>query len=79
MQISVKLLATLRKYRPEMPRAKALSLDVAAGTTVHEVVRQLGIPDSVPLVAMVNNGVCKLDRVLVEGDKLALFPPVAGG
>ena len=79
MQISVKLLATLRKYRPEMPRAKALSLDVPAGTTVHEVVQQLGIPDNVPLVAMVNSGVCGLDHVLVEGDKLALFPPVAGG
>jgi molybdopterin synthase sulfur carrier subunit len=79
MQITVKLLATLRRYRPGMPRGKAESLDVPAGTTVHEVVRQLGIPDNVPLVAMVNSGVCKLDHVLVEGDKLALFPPVAGG
>ncbi|UCC76807.1 MAG: MoaD/ThiS family protein [Anaerolineales bacterium] len=79
MQITVKLLAALRRYRPDVPRGQALSLDVLAGTTVHEVVQQLGIPDNVPLVAMVNSGVCRLDHVLVEGDKLALFPPVAGG
>jgi molybdopterin converting factor small subunit len=43
------------------------------------VVQQLGIPDNVPLVAMVNSTVCKLDRILDEGDTLSLFPPVAGG
>jgi molybdopterin converting factor small subunit len=43
------------------------------------VVKLLGIPDNVPLVAMVNSTVCKLDHVLAEGDTLSLFPPVAGG
>lgn len=79
MRITVRLYATLRRYKPELPRGAALPLEVPPGTTVGQVVEQLGIPDRVPLVAMVNAAVCKLDHVLVEGDKLMLFPPVAGG
>ena len=79
MHITVKLYATLRKYRPELPRGAGLALDVPTGATVSQVVHELGIPENAPLVAMVNNGVCKLDRVLAEGDRVSLFPPVAGG
>lgn len=79
MRISVKLYATLRRYKPELPRGAALTLDVPPGTAVGQVIQRLGIPDAVPLVAMVNNGVCKTDHILADGDKLNLFPPVAGG
>jgi molybdopterin synthase sulfur carrier subunit len=79
MRISVKLYATLRRYKPDLPRGAGLSLEVPPGTTVSQVVEQLGIPDAAPLVAMVNNAVCKVDYVLAEGDRLSLFPPVAGG
>jgi molybdopterin synthase sulfur carrier subunit len=79
MHITAKLFATLRKYSPELSPGDALRLEVAAGSTLGEVVSQLGIPDGVPLVAMVNNTVRDQDYVLSEGDRLALFPPVAGG
>ena len=79
MRISVKLYATLRRYKPELPRGATLTLDVPTGTTVGQLVQRLGIPDAVPLLAMVNNGVCKTDHILADGDKLNLFPPVAGG
>jgi molybdopterin synthase sulfur carrier subunit len=79
MHITAKLFATLRKYRPELSLGDALRLEVAAGSTLGEVVSQLGIPYGVPLVAMVNNTVRDQDYVLSEGDRLALFPPVAGG
>jgi len=79
MCITVRLYATLRKYEPALSRGAALPLEVPPGTTVGQVVQQLGIPDGVPLVAMVNAAVCRLDHVLVEGDRLMLFPPVAGG
>jgi molybdopterin synthase sulfur carrier subunit len=79
MRIAVKLYATLRRYKPDLPRGAGLPLEVPPGTTVSQVVERLGIPDAAPLVAMVNNAVCKADYVLAEGDKLSLFPPVAGG
>lgn len=79
MRIQVKLYAALRQYRPQLRRGEALALDVPPGTTVAQISRQLGIAEDVPLVAMVNSSVRKLDHVLDEEDTLSLFPPVAGG
>ncbi len=79
MEITVKLYATLRKYKPELPPGAGFSFDLPSGTTVSQVLEQLAIPDGVALVAMVNGEVQKLDHVLVKGDTLSLFPPVAGG
>ena len=79
MRIRVKLYAALRQYQPQLRPGEALALDVPSGTTVAQVSRQLGIPEDIPLVAMINSSVRKLDHVLDEEDSLGLFPPVAGG
>jgi molybdopterin synthase sulfur carrier subunit len=79
MDVQVRLLATLRRYRPELSPGAAVTLEVPEGTTVRQVAAEVGIPDSVPLVVMVNAGVCRLDYVLTEGDTVSLFQPVAGG
>ncbi len=79
MRIQVKLYAALRQYQPNLQRGEALALDVPRGTTVGQAIRQLSIPDDIPLVAMVNSSVRKLEHVLGEDDTLSLFPPVAGG
>jgi len=79
MQITVKLYAMLRRYGPPLPLGAGFSCDVPADADVARVVEQLGIPDGVALVAMVNNEVAHLDHVLAGGDVLSLFPPVAGG
>jgi len=79
MRIQVRLYAALRQYQPDLRRGEALALNVPRGTTVGQAVRQIGIPDDIPLVAMVNSSVRKLEHVLGEDDTLSLFPPVAGG
>ena len=79
MFIHVKLYATLRRYGPQVPRGEGIPLEVGGGTTVVQILQRLGIPDSLPLVSMINTRVCKTDDVLSEGDTLSLFPPVAGG
>ncbi len=78
MRITVKLYATLRQYQPNVPRT-GLQLDAPAGTAIGELLPRLGLPEGVPLVAMVNDRVEHLDHVLADGDALSLFPPVAGG
>ena len=61
----------------------SLELD-AAGRTVADVVSHVrALPGAerlpaAPLVA-VNERYAKRDRVLAEGDELAIIPPVAGG
>ena len=78
MRITVKLFATLRRYRPDAPRT-GLMLEAPEGADIAKVLPLLAVPDRVPLVAMVNERVEHLDCALKEGDVLSLFPPVAGG
>ncbi len=78
MLITVKLFATLHRYRPDAPRT-GLTLEVPEGADIAKVLPLLGVPDRAPLVAMVNEKVEHLDHALKEGDVLSLFPPVAGG
>jgi len=79
MHITLKLYATLRRYQPDLPRGASLSLDVPSGTTVHQLLSLVGIPERAALVALVNGKVQKMDYILSEGDAVDLFPPVAGG
>jgi len=79
MRITVKLFATFRRYRPELPPGTGMPLEVPPGANVTLVMERLGIPDEMPLVAMVNSEVVHPDRVLAEGDTVSLFPPIAGG
>jgi molybdopterin converting factor subunit 1 len=64
--------------------ARALDFELAAGSTVGDVVRSVrALPGaerlpSEPLVA-VNERYAKRDRVLAAGDEVAIIPPVAGG
>lgn len=49
------------------------------GTTAAQVVLDLDIPLDQPDIVIVNDERATLDRVLRDGDLLALFPLVAGG
>ena len=79
MDITVKLLATVRRYQPQLAPGESLTLTISADTTVSQVLERLGIPTGAAVFAMVNTRVRKPDHVLSEGDTLSVFPPVAGG
>jgi molybdopterin converting factor small subunit len=80
MQITVKLMASLRtKLPPGAPGGKA-RLDLDPGATIDSVLDRLGIPGGHVHLVMVN-GEMETDRarLLNDGDELTIFPPVAGG
>lgn len=56
------------------PRA----LEIAEGTTVGALVEALGLAEE-PRITFVNGRHAADDRVLSAGDRLAIFPPIAGG
>lgn len=74
MHITVKLFASFRTGRFDIKVC-----DYPTGTTVAEVADGLDLPQSELGIMMVNNRHVKLERVLVEGDTLALFPLLGGG
>ncbi len=74
MQITVKLFATFR-----IGRFVIETREVPADTMVGDVVKSLELPETELGILMVNSRHVELDRVLVEGETLAIFPLVGGG
>ena len=74
MNITVKLFASFRAGRFDIETG-----DYPAGTTVADVADSLKLQQSELGIMMINNRHVKLDRLLVEGDILALFPLLGGG
>lgn len=79
MRVEVRLFATLVPFLPRESRDGAAILEVSEGSTVHDVVRRLGIPADVERVTLLNGGDSTPDARLHDGDVLTVFPPLAGG
>ena len=74
MKVRVKLFASLRQFGPDEE-----TREFNDGTTIDQVVDILNIPRTIRLLKIVNGEHRPADHVLLDGDDLALFPPIAGG
>ena len=84
MQITLKLFATLTDYLPDAARRDNLvALSLADGTTVSQAYVPYGLPDKLVHLVLVNGRYIdpelRATHVLVDGDVLAIWPPIAGG
>ncbi len=79
MRVQVKLFATLRKYMPAGTSGDTLTVDVADGATVGDVVAALGIPAEHARMAVVAGQQLDLAARVPVGAEVNLFPPLAGG
>jgi sulfur carrier protein ThiS len=78
LRITVKLLATYRRYLP--PGSKgAYQSAVPPGATVRDLLAQLPLPPADGKVILVNGRGAPPDHILREGDVVAIFPAIAGG
>ena len=73
--IIIKLFATLRKYIPDF----AENYPVEAGTTVHDLIEQLGIPENEMKLIFINGVRGYPESTLRNGDRIGIFPPAGGG
>lgn len=79
MKIELKLYAQLRSYQPMGDNAPLYLIDVDPGTTIHNLLSKLDIPRHMAMIILINGARAGLDQELKEGDRLAVFPPIAGG
>jgi sulfur-carrier protein len=80
MKIELKLYASLGKYMPQVPLEKKPGyLEIQEGTTIKALLEELKVPLETVKLIFVNGVHAKDDDVLKEGDRLGVFPPVAGG
>jgi len=77
MLVEVRLNALLRRYAPE--GNAEFALQIPEGSTIADLVGQLGIPVSQVGFATVNLKYTPHSRTLTGGDQVTLFPPLTGG
>ena len=78
MKVDVALFASLSGFHPVAGSGHTRAYEFAEGTTIADVIGTLGLPDQ-PRIVFVNGRHAEETALLREGDRLAIFPPVAGG
>ncbi len=80
MKVQVKLYASLGKYMPQAELVKGKDcVEVGEGTTIKALLENLGVPIETVKLIFLNGIHAKETEVLKDGDRLGVFPPVAGG
>ena len=84
MQITFKLFASLTDYLPPEARyTNIVQLDVAPEASISQIIEPFGLPAKMVHLVLINGKYIeperRLTQTLVEGDVLAIWPPIAGG
>jgi molybdopterin converting factor small subunit len=80
MKIQLNLFASLTKFLPDPEGAGFSNLvEVGEGTTIETLLDRLKIPREQPKIIFLNGLHAEGTAVLKEGDRLGIFPPLAGG
>jgi sulfur-carrier protein len=78
IKIEFRLYASLSRYMPE-PWRDSSTVEVREGMTVTEMLKSIKVPLDAVKVIFVNGVHAMGDEVLRDGDRVGVFPPVAGG
>lgn len=79
MKIQIILYASLAHLLPANSRGNSCAMDFEPESTVGIVLQDLGIPADSPKIVFLNGRHAKATDILRDGDRLAVFPPIAGG
>lgn len=84
MKITFKLFASLTDYLPPQARyTNVVELDVAPESSILQIIEPFGLPEKMVHLVLINGKYVepekRMTQTLVEGDVLAIWPPIAGG
>ncbi|HMK35337.1 MAG TPA: MoaD/ThiS family protein [Desulfomonilaceae bacterium] len=79
MKIDLNLFASLAPLLPAGATGHSCILEMSGAKTVRELLNELNIPDDMPKIVFLNGLHAHGDEVLKDGDRLTVFPPIAGG
>ena len=84
MKITLKLFASLTDYLPESSRyTNIVELEVAESATIGQIIGAHQLPPKLVHLVLVNGKYIEPEKrasySLLEGDVLAIWPPIAGG
>lgn len=78
MKIELRLFASLSRYMPEGWKGSPV-VEVPEGMTVRNLLEKIGVPPGAVKVIFINGVHAGFEEVIGEGDRIGVFPPVAGG
>lgn len=84
MKITLKLFASLTDYLPAADRSSNITqLDVPPEASILQIIEPFGLPPKLVHLVLINGTYVdpaqRASRTLLEGDVLAIWPPIAGG
>ncbi len=80
MKIQLNLFASFSRFLPEQ-RERGFSnlIEIEEGTSINALLEDLKVPPELPKIIFLNGVHAGKTTVLKEGDRLGVFPPLAGG
>jgi len=75
VQFQLKLFANLAQYLP----AEGEHIDIEPGASIGEILDAIGLPKEKAKLIFVNGIKGSLETPLQGGERVGIFPPVAGG
>ena len=79
MHVTVKLFATLVRFKEGTRAGKPFEMELPESATVKDLIDMLKIPPEETHVVFINNIIEEHESKLKDGDVVGLFPPVGGG
>lgn len=84
MKITFKLYASLAQHLPpEAEGGNEVQIDIAPQSTIADIIAPYNLPMKLVHLVLINGVYVspedRATRTLVEGDVLAIWPPIAGG
>lgn len=79
MKIQMILYASLASFLPDGSSGNCCDMEVPEGSTIRDVLDGMKVPAEAPKIFFINGRHAKQDQQLQEGDRVAVFPPIAGG
>jgi len=79
MEIEYLLFASFADYMPENRQGQSCVMTLEEGSTVGILIEHLNLPENKPKMIFLNGIRAKEDMLLKNGDRVGIFPLVAGG
>ena len=79
MKIEMNLYASLSRYAPDRGSRKRFLMEITEGTKIRDLLAQLKVPKDAVKILFINGVHANGDTIVKDGDRLGIFPPVAGG
>lgn len=78
IDIELRLFGDFRQYL-DVRLGEGFNMKIKNGSTIRKLIVAIGIPIDDVKIILVNGRSKDFDDMLFDGDRLAIFPPIAGG